>query len=100
MKKPFIIVLSVLFSFFAIAQSSSAISEGSLTNGKFALNKKEISKDWKLLTAITALGKASRITEGSANKVHIYDKYGIVLYEGKKYEKLTGVVSEVKIPCK
>ena len=97
MKKTFIIVLNVLFCFLAVAQNSSVISEGSLANGKFILNKKEISKDWKLLTAITVLKKASRTNEGPANKVHLYDKYGIVIYEGKKYGKLTGIISEVNI---
>ncbi len=97
MKKAFILFLNVLFSFLTIAQNSSVISEGSLANGKFVLNKKEISKDWKLLTATTVLRKASRINEGPANKVHLYDKYGIVLYEGKKYGKPTGIISEVNI---
>ena len=97
MKKLFIIALSVLFFFFAIAQNSSAILEGSLANGNFILNKKEISKDWKLLNAIVVLGKASRINDGQANKVHLYDKDGIVLYEEKKYGKLTGIISEVNI---
>jgi hypothetical protein len=97
MKKPLLIVLSILFSFLVIAQNSSAISEGSLANGKFVLNKKEISKDWKLLTAITVLKKANRINEGPANKVYLYDKYGIVLYEGKKNGKPTGIISEVNI---
>ncbi len=97
MKKAFILVLNVLFSFLTIAQNSSVISEGSLANGKFVLNKKEISKDWKLLTATTVLRKASRINEGPANKVHLYDKHGIVLYEGKKYGKPTGIISEVNI---
>jgi hypothetical protein len=99
MRKVFIMSLfASSLSFLTAAQVSPSNLEGSLANGKFLVNKKEISKDWKMQTAITALGNASRINDGSpSNKVHIYDKNGIVLYEQKKNGKLTGAISEVSI---
>jgi hypothetical protein len=97
MKKYLILLPAILYSFIAVGQASSKTLEGSLSGGKLILNKKEISADWKLLTVIAAIGKASRDNNGPANKVHLYDNSGIVLYEAKRNGKLTGVISEVDI---
>jgi cell division protein FtsL len=97
MQKFFTLILLILYSLTDVAQTLSSDPEGSLANGKFLLNKKEINKDWKLLTLDTALGSASRFTEGATNKVHMYDKNGIVIYESKKSGKPTGVINEFSI---
>jgi hypothetical protein len=67
-----------------------------LTDGRFLLNKKEIQKDWKLSTANAVLGKPSRTLEG-ANRVHLHDKKGIVIYEAKKAGKPTGFINELSM---
>jgi len=92
-----LMLLSLVYSLTSIAQTSSSGLEGSIASGKFLLNKKEINKDWKLPTLTTALGNASRFTDGASNRVHMYDKNGIVIYESKKGGRPTGVINEFSI---
>lgn len=96
MKKYPFLVLAILFSMLAIGQKTS-VPEGSIVSGKFLLNNKEISKDWKLQTVNGVLGNVDRGNEGAANRVYLHDKNGIVIYEAKKNGKATGIISEFSI---
>ena len=95
MKARFLITLSVCVSFVVAAQNSTR-ADASIVAGKFFLNKREISKDWKFSTLKVALGSPDRYTEGT-NKVYLYDAQGIVVYEMKKNGNPTDLINELSI---
>ena len=94
--KYFATLLLGLLSLKGFAQKSPAGLEGVIKDGKLILNKRMINKDWNLQTANLVLGKADRFTEG-ANRVYLYDKKGIVVYEAKRNGRPTGMINELGI---
>ena len=96
MKKIFIFLFFSTAYCSVMAQLAADKLNGSVSNGKLVLNKKEISKDWKLPVTVSVLGTAERIRDG-ANKTHTYDNYGIVLFERKLENVPSDTVSEVQI---
>jgi hypothetical protein len=64
--------------------------------GKVKLNKKDVSKEWKLNTFTTSLDTFSRKKEGT-NKVHTYDNLGMVLFEPAPQKVASGLVSEFQL---
>jgi hypothetical protein len=61
--------------------------------GKVKLNKKDVSKEWKLSTFTNVIDTFSRKKEG-VNRVHTYDPIGMVLFEPKAPG---GIVSEFQL---
>ena len=50
--------------------------------GKVKLNKKDVSKEWKLSTFTNVIDTFSRKKEGT-NRIHTYDPIGMILFEPK-----------------
>jgi hypothetical protein len=68
----------------------------SIQNGKFTINKINLSDKWLTAPAIKVLGVAPRQKDGF-NKTHTYDKYGIVVFEKKADNTPSGKLSEFQV---
>ncbi len=66
----------------AFAQYPSSKMVVLVKGGKVKLNKKDVSKEWKLVTFTNVIDTFSRKKEGS-NRIHSYDNIGMVLFEPK-----------------
>lgn len=76
---------SILFSFIALSSFSQYPSSKMVVlvkAGKVKLNKKDVSKEWKLVTFTNVIDTFSRKKEGT-NRIHSYDNIGMVLFEPK-----------------
>ncbi len=87
----------LLFTNLLFAQYHSSKMIVLVKDGKVKLNKKDVSKEWKLSTFTASLDTFSRKKEGTVNKVHTYDKIGIVLFEQAPNKIPAGLVSEFQI---
>lgn len=96
MKKLLTVCYVCLFSIALFAQPSAGNLKGVIKKGKITINKKEISKDWKVQTVTALLGSAERIRD-EYNKTHTYDRYGIVIFEPMQNNTASGGVSELQI---
>ncbi len=94
MKK--ILFSTLLFSMISItsfAQYPSSKMVVLVKGGKVKLNKKDVSKEWKLSTFTNVIDTFSRKKEGT-NRVHTYDPIGMVLFEPRVSG---GIVSEFQL---
>jgi hypothetical protein len=92
-------ILFILFSFIAtvsFAQYPSSKMVVLVKAGKVKLNKKDVSKEWKLTTFTNVIDTFSRKKNGN-NKVHSYDNFGIVLFESAPQKIPSGLVAEFQI---
>lgn len=96
MKQIFALVLFCLFSLALYAQPAADKLKGSVNNGKLVLNKKEISKEWKLQIMTDVLGTPEHTRDGY-NKTHTYDRYGIVGFEPAPNKVPSGNLSELQV---
>jgi hypothetical protein len=87
-----ILLLSII-TVTSFAQYSSSKMVVLVKGGKVKLNKKDVSKEWKLVTFTNVIDTFSRKKDG-ANKVHTYDPIGMVLFEPKASP---GIVSEFQL---
>jgi hypothetical protein len=98
MKNLFLSVIALLFiSNASFAQFPSSKMLVLVKGGKVKLNKKDVSKEWKLSTFTASLDTFSRKKEGAVNKVHTYDNIGIVLFESSPKKVVSGLVAEFQI---
>jgi hypothetical protein len=98
MKKSFFLILiSVFVSLISFAQYPSSKMVVLVKGGKVKLNKKDVSKEWKLSTFTASIDTNSRKKEGTTNKIHSYDELGIVLFESAIAKVSTGLVGEFQI---
>jgi hypothetical protein len=91
-----ILLSTLLFSVIAttsFAQYPSSKMVVLVKGGKVKLNKKDVSKEWKLSTFTNAIDTFSRKKEG-VNRIHSYDPIGMVLFEPKIPG---GIVSEFQL---
>jgi hypothetical protein len=97
MKSFLVLVLSLMFtSKHSIAQFPSSKMLVLVKAGKVKLNKKDVSKEWKLSTFTASIDTFSRKKLG-VNKVHTYDNFGIILFEPAPQKMESGLVSEFQI---
>ncbi|MCA6363268.1 MAG: hypothetical protein IM638_09530 [Bacteroidetes bacterium] len=79
--------------------SFAAGTGGSTTAGVskkgFSINKILVSSNWQIAPLLNELGAPDSVFVGF-NKLHIYKKKGIVIFEKKNGEKPSGTVSEVQ----
>jgi hypothetical protein len=64
--------------------------------GKVKLNKKDVSKEWKLSTFTNVIDTFSRKKDG-VNRIHSYDPIGMVLFEPAPQKVPSGFVSEFQL---
>ena len=89
--------LSLIAYSISFAQYPSSKMVVLVKGGKVKLNKKDVSKEWKLSTFTASLDTNSRKKEGTNNKIHSYDDLGIVLFETAIAKVSTGLVGEFQI---
>jgi hypothetical protein len=82
-----------LLSFVSPASSGPAIV---VKKGTFSIDKKAVNVDWALSNFKAALGEPDR-AGGTYNKVHVYDKKCISVFEGYNNTEPSGIVKEMKI---
>jgi hypothetical protein len=92
MKKLFLFLFA-LITFTSYAQFPSSKMAVLIKGGKVKLNKKDVSKEWKLVTFTNVIDTFCRKKDGT-NKIYTYDLIGIVLFEPKT---TVGIVSEFQI---
>ena len=90
------IISLVIFLNYSIAQFPSSKMIVLVKAGKLKMNKKEVSKEWKLSTFTASLDTFSRKKDG-ANRVHTYDNFGIILFEPAPKKMPAGSVAEFQI---
>jgi hypothetical protein len=94
------IILSVCVMLFIgnalFAQYPSSKMVVLVKGGKVKLNKKDVSKEWKLATFTNVLDTFSRKKNGN-NKVHSYDNLGIVLFEPAPQKIASGLIAEFQL---
>jgi hypothetical protein len=91
-----ILLCTLLFSMIAMASFAQYPSSKMIVlvkGGKVKLNKKDVSKEWKLSTFTNVIDTFSRKKEG-ANRIYTYDPIGMVLFEPKASP---GIVSEFQL---
>jgi hypothetical protein len=91
-----ILLSTLLFSIITMASFAQYPSSKMIVlvkGGKVKLNKKDVSKEWKLSTFTNVIDTFSRKKEG-ANRIHTYDPIGMVLFEPKASP---GIVSEFQL---
>ncbi len=95
------ILLFTLFTFciatLSFAQYPSSKMVVLVKGGKVKLNKKDVSKEWKLTTFTASIDTNSRKKDGTSNKIHSYDNLGIVLFETAVAKVPTGLVGEFQL---
>jgi hypothetical protein len=91
-KSLFISIFLIIVSTLVFAQYPSSKMVVMVKGGKVKLNKKDVSKEWKLSTFTNVIDTFSRKKEGT-NKIHTYDPIGMVLFE----PKAGGIVSEFQL---
>jgi hypothetical protein len=91
------LLMVLVCSFSAIAQYPSSKMLVLVKAGKVKLNKKDVSKEWKLTTFTASLDTNSRKKEGTANKIHTYENIGIVLFETVVAKVPSGLVGEFQL---
>jgi hypothetical protein len=97
MKSLLVLACSLFFvSKNAAAQYPSSKMLVLVKAGKVKLNKKDVSKEWKLSTFTASIDTFSRKKEGT-NRVHTYDNFGIILFEPSPQKIPAGLVSEFQI---
>jgi hypothetical protein len=97
MKAVFLSICVMLFIGNALfAQYPSSKMLVLVKGGKVKLNKKDVSKEWKLETFTNVLDTFSRKKAG-ANKVYSYDNLGIVLFEPAPQKVPSGLVAEFQL---
>ncbi len=95
-KNIFLLLSGSFFSLQIMAQVNASKINIALTDGKLKLNKKEVSKDWKLKGFTAVLDTFCRIKEG-INKIYTYDQLGMVIFESTTNKIPTGTVAELQI---
>jgi hypothetical protein len=93
----FLTLLSSLFTIVTFAQYPSSKMVVLVKGGKVKLNKKDVSKEWKLNTFTASIDTLSRKKENTSNKIHSYDYLGIVLFETAVAKVPTGLVGEFQL---
>ncbi|MEQ1554807.1 MAG: hypothetical protein ABL929_11540, partial [Ferruginibacter sp.] len=78
------------------AQFASSKMQVTIKDGKVKLNKKDVSKEWKLATFTAVIDTFCRKKEGT-NKIYTYDNIGVVLFEQTMNKIPTGLVSEFQL---
>ncbi len=97
MKKLFFFSLICLFvASNSFAQYPSSKMVVLVKGGKVKLNKKDVSKEWKLNTFTNVIDTLSRKKEGT-NRIHTYDQIGMVLFEPAPQKIPSGLVSEFQL---
>lgn len=97
--KSFLLFLFLFTAFnnVSLAQFPSSKMVVLVKAGKVKLNKKDVSKEWKLNTFTNSIDTFSRKKENTSNKIHSYDNLGMVLFEGATAKVPTGLVSEFQL---
>lgn len=96
MKKTIITLLSILFITAGYAQVKPAAVAIAVRNGKFSINKTDVTPDWQVLNPVKVLGLPSRSKDG-INKTHTYNDHGIVLFEAMEENAPSGRMSEFQV---
>jgi hypothetical protein len=94
-----LLLSTLLFSFIitaSFAQYPSSKMVVFVKAGKVKLNKKDVSKEWKLSTFTNVIDTFSRKKEG-LNRIHSYDQIGMVLFEPTPQKVASGIVSEFQL---
>ena len=89
-------LLSSIITVACLAQYPSSKMVVLVKAGKVKLNKKDVSKEWKLSTFTNVIDTFSRKKEGT-NRIHSYDQIGMVLFEPAPQKVPAGVVSEFQL---
>jgi hypothetical protein len=90
-------LLFSILSMASFAQYPSSKMVVLVKGGKVKLNKKDVSKEWKLSTFTASIDTICRKKEGGTNKIHTYDNFGMVLFETAVAKVPTGLVGEFQL---
>lgn len=89
------IVLGSLLVVFSVSFMYAQVPATSLKSGKLSFGKYVVSKTWEVKPILDALGGGYRLLD-KTNKVYTYDGWGIAVFESKKNDEPTGILSEIQ----